>query len=78
MEYNTLLEVVPPMIAGLIVLVAAGMLGLFRSIALSKTAYTETVESLIRQIDVLKQENESLRGYRKNLTETMRATDKHY
>jgi uncharacterized membrane protein (DUF106 family) len=62
MEYNTLLEVVPPMIAGLIVLVAAGMLGLFRSIALSKTAYKETVESLIRQIDVLKQENESLRA----------------
>ena len=58
---QNLTEFLPPVIAATIILIAAGVLGLFRSIALTKTAYTGTIESLQRQIEALQAENDSLR-----------------
>ena len=60
-EAKLIMEYLPPSIGIIIVVTAAGIMGLFRSMALNKKAYDDTVVSLQRQVEVLKQENELLR-----------------
>jgi len=68
MKFELLLQYLPASLAVVVVLVATGMLGLFRAMALSKTSYDTTVESLQRQIAVITQENESLRNRLNTIT----------
>jgi hypothetical protein len=49
--------------------VAAGLMGLFRSMALNKKSYDDTVSSLQRQIEVLMAENAILRRTNKDSEE---------
>jgi hypothetical protein len=56
-----ILDVLPIGLGVFVVVASAGLLGVFRSVALSKQAYNETVESLKTQIDVIKQENALLK-----------------
>jgi len=60
-QIDVLFQYLPATLAVMVILVAAGMLGLFRALALSKTSYDNTVESLQRQLKVLKEENDMLR-----------------
>jgi prefoldin subunit 5 len=50
--------------------VAAGLMGLFRSMALNKKSYDDTVSSLQRQIEVLMAENAILRRAKETLSES--------
>jgi len=69
MKLELLLQYLPAGLAVVVVLVSAGMLGLFRALALSKTSYDNTVESLQRQLDVITKENEALRNRLNTLTQ---------
>ena len=60
-ETQVLMKYLPPSLGIFLVVVAAGLMGLFRSMALNKKAYDDTVTSLQRQIDTLMQENAILR-----------------
>jgi cell division protein FtsB len=60
-ETTILAKYLPPSLGIFLVVVAAGMMGLFRSMALNKKSYDDTVESLQRQLQILKEENEILR-----------------
>jgi len=60
-ETTVLAKYLPPSLGIFLVVVAAGMMGLFRSMALNKKSYDDTVESLQRQLQILKEENEMLR-----------------
>lgn len=60
-ETTVLAKYLPPSLGIFLVVVAAGMMGLFRSMALNKKSYDDTVESLQRQLVILKEENELLR-----------------
>ena len=68
MKLELLLQYLPAGLAVVVVLIAAGMLGLFRALALSKTSYDNTVESLQRQLEVITQENEALRNRLNTIT----------
>jgi len=58
---ETLIQYLPPSLGIFLVVVAAGLMGLFRSMALNKKSYDDTVNSLQRQIEVLENELEILR-----------------
>ena len=58
---DMLLQYLPPGLGLFLVVVAAGLMGLFRSMALNKKSYDDTVNSLQRQIEVLENELEILR-----------------
>ena len=60
-EASVLMKYLPPSLGIFLVVVAAGLMGLFRSMALNKKAYDDTVSSLQRQIEVLMAENAILR-----------------
>jgi phage shock protein A len=63
MNLNLWLDLLPAGLGLFVIVVAAGILGLFRSMALSKQSYTDTVESLQRQVDILMQENAILKSH---------------
>lgn len=58
---SVLLQYLPPVFAFGVILAIAGFLGLFRMIALSKTADDKAVQSLERQLKIITEENELLR-----------------
>jgi len=60
---NTWLDLLPAGLGLFVIVVSAGILGLFRSMALSKQSYTDTVDSLKRQVEILMQENEILKSH---------------
>jgi len=68
-ETQILMKYLPPSLGVFMVVVAAGLMGLFRSMTLSKSAYDSTVESLQRQIKVLQDENKLLE---ENLDKTLK------
>lgn len=63
MELQEILAILPSSIGAFLVIVAAGVMGLFRSMTLSKKAYNDTLDSLERQIRTLKRENEMLSAH---------------
>lgn len=67
-EASVLMKYLPPSLGIFLVVVAAGLMGLFRSMALNKKSYDDTVSSLQRQIDMLMQENALLRKHKDNNT----------
>jgi len=60
-ESKILMQYLPPSLGIFLVVVAAGLMGLFRSMALNKKSYDDTVSSLQRQLEILIQENKVLR-----------------
>jgi hypothetical protein len=62
-EASILMKYLPPSLGIFLVVVAAGLMGLFRSMALNKKSYDDTVSSLQRQIEMLMQENAILRKH---------------
>jgi len=60
-EAKILMQYLPPSLGIFLVVVAAGLMGLFRSMALNKKSYDDTVSSLQRQLEILIQENAVLR-----------------
>jgi cell division protein FtsB len=68
-EASILMKYLPPSLGIFLVVVAAGLMGLFRSMALNKKAYDDTVSSLQRQIEVLMAENAILRRTNKDSEE---------
>lgn len=60
-ETKILVQYLPPTIGVFLVVVAAGLMGIFRSMALNKQSYDNTIESLQRQLKVVQEENEQLR-----------------
>jgi len=60
-ETKILMQYLPPSLGIFLVVVAAGLMGLFRSMALNKKSYDDTVSSLQRQLEILIQENKVLR-----------------
>jgi len=60
-EASVLMKYLPPSLGIFLVVVAAGLMGLFRSMTLNKKSYDDTVSSLQRQLEVLMQENAILR-----------------
>jgi cell division protein FtsB len=69
-EASVLMKYLPPSLGIFLVVVAAGLMGLFRSMALNKKSYDDTVTSLQRQLDVLMQENAILRKSLENLRDS--------
>ena len=67
-EASVLMNYLPPSLGIFLVVVAAGLMGLFRSMALNKKSYDDTVSSLQRQIDMLMQENAILRQHNNHTT----------
>ena len=63
MKLEAWLELLPAGLGLFVVVVAAGVLGIFRSLALSKQSYNDTVTSLQTQVEVMKQENELLKKH---------------
>lgn len=61
MKPETLLDLLPAGLGLFVVVTAAGILGLFRSLALSKQSYNDTLDSYKRQVEVLEHENAILR-----------------
>lgn len=55
------LDLLPAGLGLFVVVTAAGILGLFRSLALSKQSYNDTLDSYKRQVEVLEHENAILR-----------------
>jgi len=55
-----LAKYLPPAIGIIILIVGAGFMGLFRATRLQKGAFSDTVESLMRQLEVIKDENNLL------------------
>lgn len=70
---DLLLTYLPPSIGVIIMVSAAGIMGLFKSVALGKKANDSTIESLQRQIDVLSRENETLRMHVEELKRAIHA-----
>jgi cell division protein FtsB len=68
-ETQILMKYLPPSLGVFMVVVAAGLMGLFRSMTLSKSAYDGTVESLQRQIKVLEDELKAQESRNKLLEE---------
>ena len=77
MKLDLLLQYLPATVAVFVVLVSAGMLGLFRAMALSKTSYDNTVESLKRQLQTIQEENQLLRKVAKTPIDRVAEEDKH-
>ena len=69
-EAKILMQYLPPSLGIFLVVVAAGLMGLFRSMALNKKSYDDTVSSLQRQLEILIQENAVLRKALNNLKDT--------
>ena len=63
MNVTLWLDLLPVGLGLFVIVVSAGVLGLFRSMALSKQSYTDTVESLKRQVEILMQENAILKSH---------------
>ena len=61
MKLNDWLELLPAGLGLFVVVIAAGVLGLFRSLALSKQSYNDTLDSYKRQVETLEHENAILR-----------------
>jgi len=61
MKITDWLEILPAGLGLFVVVVSAGVLGLFRSLALSKQSYNDTLDSFKRQVETLEQENAILR-----------------
>lgn len=60
-ETKILVQYLPPTLGVFLVVVAAGLMGVFRSMALNKQSYDNTIDSLQRQLKVVQEENEQLR-----------------
>ena len=69
-ETKILMQYLPPSLGIFLVVVAAGLMGLFRSMALNKKSYDDTVSSLQRQLEILIQENKVLRKALETLKDT--------
>jgi cell division protein FtsB len=69
-EAKILMQYLPPSLGIFLVVVAAGLMGLFRSMALNKKSYDDTVSSLQRQLEILIQENAVLRKALNTLKDT--------
>jgi len=67
MKITDWLEILPAGLGLFVVVVSAGVLGLFRSLALSKQSYNDTLDSFKRQVETLEQENAILRRALENL-----------
>jgi cell division protein FtsB len=77
-EAKILMQYLPPSLGIFLVVVAAGLMGLFRSMALNKKSYDDTVSSLQRQLEILIQENAVLRKALNTLKDTTVApTESH-
>ena len=74
-EAKILMQYLPPSLGIFLVVVAAGLMGLFRSMALNKKSYDDTVSSLQRQLEILIQENKVLRKALNTLKDTTIHTD---
>ena len=74
-ETKILMQYLPPSLGIFLVVVAAGLMGLFRSMALNKKSYDDTVSSLQRQLEILIQENKVLRKALETLKDTSNKTD---
>jgi len=74
-ETKILMQYLPPSLGIFLVVVAAGLMGLFRSMALNKKSYDDTVSSLQRQLEILIQENKVLRKALETLKDTSTKTD---
>ena len=74
-EAKILMQYLPPSLGIFLVVVAAGLMGLFRSMALNKKSYDDTVSSLQRQLEILIQENKVLRKALNNLKDTTTIAD---
>lgn len=63
MLYDNILlnQYLPPAIGVIILIVGAGMLGLFRATRIQSVTFNNSVESLERQLEIVKEENELLR-----------------
>jgi len=61
MKITDWLDLLPAGLGLFVVVVSAGVLGLFRSLALSKQSYNDTLDSFKRQVETLEQENAILR-----------------
>ena len=63
MLYDNILlnQYLPPAIGVIILIVGAGMLGLFRATRIQSITFNDSVESLERQLEIVKEENELLR-----------------
>lgn len=63
MLYDNILlnQYLPPAIGVIILIVGAGMLGLFRATRIQSMTFNDSVESLERQLEIVKEENELLR-----------------
>lgn len=59
-DEGLLAKYLPPAIGIIILIVGAGFMGLFRATRLQKGAFSDTVESLMRQLEVIKDENNLL------------------
>ena len=74
-ETKILMQYLPPSLGIFLVVVAAGLMGLFRSMALNKKSYDDTVSSLQRQLEILIQENKVLRKALETLKDTSTKED---
>ena len=63
MKLEAWLEILPAGLGMFVVVVAAGVLGIFRSLALSKQSYNDTVASLQTQVEVINRENTLLKKH---------------
>ena len=71
MKLEAWLEILPAGLGMFVVVVAAGVLGIFRSLALSKQSYNDTVASLQTQVEVINQENALLKKHIETLEERL-------
>jgi len=77
-EAKILMQYLPPSLGIFLVVVAAGLKGLFRSMALNKKSYDDTVSSLQRQLEILIQENAVLRKSLETLKQTDESNDEEH
>ena len=77
-EAKILMQYLPPSLGIFLVVVAAGLMGLFRSMALNKKSYDDTVSSLQRQLEILIQENAVLRKSLETLKQTDESNDEEH
>ena len=71
MKLEAWLELLPAGLGMFVVVVSAGVLGIFRSLALSKQSYNDTVTSLQTQVEVINQENTLLKKHIETLEERL-------
>lgn len=76
MNLQSWLDLLPAGLGLFVVVVSAGVLGIFRSLALSKQSYNDTIASLQTQVEVMKQENELLKEHVKTLQQRLEALEK--